>query len=216
MSYQVEVFCDDDLNANTYLVYNETSCIIIDPANNNKVLMRYVDKREVLGILLTHGHYDHFKSLSGLLENYDVLVYMHKNAYLKLSDIDSSYAKMFNYHYPTIIDKEKVRFISDGETLKLGNFVIKCWYTPGHTDCMMSYIIDNNLFSGDFIFKGSIGRTDLLTSSATKMHVMLEELKRRKNNYIIYPGHEASTTLDDEKENNVYLSLNGSFLEQDK
>lgn len=215
MTYKIEVFCDNDLNANTYLIYNDTSCIIIDPANNNQVLTRYIDNRKVLGVFLTHGHYDHFKSLKDFMERYDTFVYMHKFAYLKLDDIESSYAKMFNYPYPTIIDEDKIKFVTDGTSILLDEFIIKCWYTPGHTDCMMSYIIDNNLFSGDFIFKGSIGRTDLLTADKTKMYKMIEELKKRKTNYTIYPGHEGLTTLEDEKKNNIYLSDHNAFLIKD-
>ena len=60
MQYKIEVFCDNDLNANTYLIYNETSCFIIDPANSVNTLSKYIADKTVLGIFLTHGHYDHF------------------------------------------------------------------------------------------------------------------------------------------------------------
>ena len=212
MNYQIEVFCDNDLNANTYLLYDDNSCIIIDPANNIKVLSEYIGTKKVLGVLLTHGHYDHFKSLKDLLLQYNTFVYMHKLAYPKLSDIEASYSKIFNYPQPTIIDQNNIKFVNDGTNLELGTFTIKCWYTPGHTDCMMSYIIDDNMFSGDFIFKGSIGRTDLISSDRIKMNKMLDELKRRKVNYNIYPGHDGSTTLEYEKENNIYLSKNGTYF----
>ena len=75
MNYQIEVFCDNDLNANTYLLYDDNSCIIIDPANNIKVLSEYIGTKKVLGVLLTHGHYDHFKSLEDLLLQYNTFVY---------------------------------------------------------------------------------------------------------------------------------------------
>ena len=70
MSYDIEVFNDNDLNANTYLISNETSCIIIDPANNLKILEKYINNKKVLGILITHGHYDHFKCLKELLKKH--------------------------------------------------------------------------------------------------------------------------------------------------
>ena len=212
MQYNIEVFCDNDLNANTYLIYNDSECLIIDPANNIKTLLKYVNGRTIKGILLTHGHYDHFKTLKELLKETNSLVYMHKNAYLKLKDPKSSYAGMFGFPYPTDVEEEKIHFVKDNELISLGTFNIKCWYTPGHTDCMMCYILDNNLFSGDFVFKGSIGRTDLETSNKQKMVNMIKELKNRKTNYTIYPGHDSSTTLEDELKENVYLDDNNIGL----
>ncbi len=205
MSYQIETFCDNGSNANTYLIYDDKTCIVIDPANNVDILFKYIGKREVLGILLTHGHYDHFKSIEGVLKKVETKVYMHKNAYQKLNNPHSSYASSFGYLHPTKIKEQNVSFVKDGDKLMLNNFIIKCWYTPGHTDCMMSYIIDDNLFSGDFLFKGSIGRTDLETGDKDKMRNMIKEIKSRKINYTIYPGHDIPTTLDKEKEENYYL-----------
>lgn len=205
MSYDIEVFNDNDLNANTYLISNETSCIIIDPANNLKILEKYINNKKVLGILITHGHYDHFKCLKELLKKHPTTVYMHEEAHKKMLNPALSYAKMFGCATPTIIDEDKIKYVKDGTILNLGEFVIKCWYTPGHTNCMMSYIVDDNLFSGDFIFRGSIGRTDLETSDKSKMFISVTELKRRKTNYHIYPGHEQDTTLSRELNENIYL-----------
>ena len=212
MHYNIETFCDNDLNANTYLIYNNEKCIVIDPANNLRTLFKYIGERKILGVFLTHGHYDHFKSLKELLSETDSLVYMHKNAYPKLKDPKSSYAGMFGFPYPTIIEEDKVRFVKDGEKIELEGFTIKCWYTPGHTDCMMSYFLDDNLFSGDFIFKGSIGRTDLETSDKIRMCNMIKEIRNRKVNYTIYPGHDLPTTLEDEKRENVYFDDNNIRL----
>lgn len=212
MQYKIEVFCDNDLNANTYLIYNDLTCFVIDPANNIDVLSKYIGNKKLEGILLTHGHYDHFKSINELLNRYDTFVYMHKNAHAKLLNPLTSYSVMFGYQFPTIINEGNIKFVKDGDKIVFGDNVIKCWYTPGHTDCMISYLLDDNLFSGDFIFKGSIGRCDLATSDQVKMSKMLNELKNRKTNYHIYPGHESDTTLFEEKLNNVYLDENGSRL----
>ena len=208
MEYSIEVFCDNSNNANTYLIYNEECCFVIDPANNNKILSRYIGDKKLLGILLTHGHYDHFSSLKKLLELFPTKVYMHKNTYAKLLNPNTSYAIAFGNPNPTVIDLVDVQFVKNDDVIALGEFAIKCWHTPGHTDCSMSYILDNNLFSGDFIFKGSIGRCDLATANNIKMYNSLNELKKRKINYTIYPGHESSTTLEEEKQNNYYLINN--------
>lgn len=205
MNYKIEVFCDNDQNANTYLVYNDSSCIIIDPANSPKTLKNYIENRKIEGIFLTHGHYDHFRVLSEVLELSDCNVYMHKNAGKKIQDLKSSYAIFFKTSTLPIIDEKRISFVDDGNLVCVGPFSIKCWYTPGHTNCMMSYIIDDNLFSGDFLFKDSIGRTDLDTGSVIRMMQSLKMLKTLKVNYNVYPGHGESTTLNDELKYNHYL-----------
>ena len=205
-NYKIEVFCDNGNNANTYLVYNDNSCFIIDPANNNKVLSKYIGEKTVLGILLTHGHYDHFKSLKNLLELYPTTVYMHKNAYTKLGDPNTSYAVMFGYPHPTNIDLQNVRFVKNDDVITLGEFIIKCWYTPGHTDCCISFMYEDFMFTGDFIFKGSIGRTDLYTGNSVIMKLSLEKFKSLKlGDFCIMPGHDKTTSFVDEIKNNPYL-----------
>ena len=74
MNYQIETFCDNLQNANTYLVYTCDSCVIVDPANNLKVLQKYIENRKIEGVLLTHGHYDHFKMLKDYSVRYQVCV----------------------------------------------------------------------------------------------------------------------------------------------
>lgn len=204
MNYKIESFCDNSDNANTYLIYNDLECVIVDPANNDNILKKYMGERKIVGILLTHGHYDHFKTLNKLLDN-DSLIYMHKNAYTKLLDVNMSYAKAFGCNECLELPLDKLKFVVMNEKINLGSFIVKCLYTPGHTDCMMSYLIDDNLFSGDFLFKHTIGRTDLVTGSLIRMQNSLREIKKIKNNLRIYPGHGDVTTLEEELKNNHYF-----------
>ena len=74
----VETFCDSSINANTYLITNNNHVLIIDPANNFKTLQRFIGDKIVDGVILTHGHYDHFKTLKEVLDNYDTKCYLHK------------------------------------------------------------------------------------------------------------------------------------------
>ena len=104
----IDILCENNNNGNTYIVGNENSVIIIDPANDERSIKKLVNSRNVLGIFLTHGHYDHFKKLHKLLKLYNVKVYLHKNAYLKLSDVYSSCAVYFGCNEPTLISKEQI------------------------------------------------------------------------------------------------------------
>lgn len=206
MTFAIETFCDNGYNANTYLVFNEKSCIIIDPANNVNTLKKYIDNREVLAILITHGHYDHFKDVLSVLKNYNCKVYLHKNAYNKMKDINLSCAKLFMVNDGTIIDEEKIVFVSEGKNLILNDFNIKCMYLPGHTDCSIGYLINNNLFIGDVLFENSIGRYDLPTGNYLALSNTLSKIKKLKDNFVIYPGHDNSFLLKDAKTNNYYLN----------
>ena len=86
MNLLVETFCDSGYLANSYLVYNDKYCILIDPANNIKTLKQFIGERKLLAVFLTHGHYDHFVRLFDLLKEFECKVYMHKNAYKKILD----------------------------------------------------------------------------------------------------------------------------------
>lgn len=210
MKYKILSFNDYVQNANTYLVFSDTSCIVIDPANNVKYLSKYIGKRKLKGIFLTHGHYDHFIKLEELLSKYDSTVYMHKNCLEKLKNPDLSYASVFGHLEPTILDQTKIKEVKNNEIIDLDFIKVLCWYTPGHTDCSMSYQIDDNLFCGDFVFFRSIGRTDLLTGSTLQMKKSIAELINKKRNFILYPGHNEITNLYDEIKYNDYLKkING-------
>lgn len=207
MKTNVQVLCESYNNANTYVVSKGKECIIIDPANDVRFVKKMVGENKVQGIFLTHGHYDHFKELENTLKEYDVKCYMHKNALEKLSDIDKSYARAFRCLNPLILDRNKVVFVSEGETIKFDHLEIKILYKPGHTDCSIVLIIDNLMFTGDLLFKQSVGRTDLYSGSVVAINRSLQEIKKmdKKGNYLIYPGHDDSTTLRDEIKANRFL-----------
>lgn len=201
----VEAFYDDFEYANTFLVIEGENAIIIDPGNNISLLPKYLKDKKLLAILLTHGHFDHFRKLDEVRKNYPVKCYLHKNALLKLRNDDSSYAKSFGCKkLPSILDEDCV-FINDGMNLEFDNIKVKVIYQPGHTDCSVSFIIGDMMFSGDTLFKGSVGRTDLVTGNRRSQKETLKKLNHMKINYFIYPGHGDGTTLFEEQKNNPYL-----------
>lgn len=201
----VEVFCDSQENCNTYLITQDQYAIVIDPANNVKTLKQFLENKILCAVFLTHGHYDHFKELEDVLKTYDVKCYLHKKAKDKIFDLDTSYAKYFGCDKLPYIEDNKFVFLKDNEKLQFANFYVQILFTPGHTDDSVCYIIDNLLFSGDTLFKGSVGRTDLATGNIIAQIESLKKIKNLKQNYFIYPGHNEFTTLDYEIKNNYYL-----------
>ena len=206
----IEVLCEHPNNANTYIVSKGSNVIIIDPANDVRSIKTIVKDRNVIAILLTHGHYDHFKKLHKLLKIYNVFVYMHKNAYMKLKNVDLSCARYFGCNVPCELKEEDVIFVNEGTKINLSGFEIKCIYKPGHTDCSIVYQIDNSLFTGDFLFENGIGRCDLPTGNNLIMYRSLKEIKQfgKGNDFEIYPGHGDSTSLIKEIKTNYYLLRN--------
>ena len=173
--------------------------MLIDPASKAEKLIDILDNDNLVGILLTHGHFDHIKAVDGLYEKYHCPVYLNKE--------DSSIARDKN----SGVDFGIVSYIScpindiyEGRK-EIKEFVFDCVYTPGHTKGSVIYIFDNNIFTGDTLFKGSIGRTDLQGGDLSELKHSLKLFKELKGEYNIFPGHEEPTTLSQELLNNQYL-----------
>ena len=154
------------LETNCYIVENNNECLVIDPGDEFIKIKNSVDKK-VVGVLLTHRHFDHIGALKEVVDYYGVPVYDRDN-------------------------------LKEGKCIICSfDFVVN--YNFGHTMDSISFIFDNIMFSGDFIFKGCIGRTDLGGDFGI-MQDSIRKILKSGLNYKIYPGHGDVTTLDDERE----------------
>lgn len=185
----------DRLWSNTYIVGNQTDCFIIDPSNDIRNIKKLVNNRNVLGIFLTHGHFDHFKTLVDTMNLYDAKIYLHKEALNKLKNPNSSCSNMFGYN--TIIDLENNQYqiVHNGDKIKLNDFEIKVLTTPGHTNCSICFMLDNVIFSGDTLFETGVGRWDLPTGNVVELTKSIKMLLGLKNDYRVYPGHGENTSI---------------------
>lgn len=196
--------CDSFENGNTYIVGNEQEVVVIDPANKLSSITSAIKSRKVLGVFLTHAHYDHFKTLDSFLKKYNVNLYIHKNGVNKLTDINSSCAFFFSVTSLNNVNAENIIYIKDNDVINLNNIVIKVITTPGHTNCSVVYQIEDSMFTGDTLFNDGVGRTDLPTSNTVQLINSLKKLLDNNNQKIIYPGHGNPSTLEEERKYNDF------------
>lgn len=200
----VKTFIEPPIDNNNYLIIDEDTkeAALIDCSSEDDEIQAELEKQgaKLKYILLTHGHFDH---IAGIRQNNEIPVLMHKN--------DLNWVQKVNQYLPMVGMSEMTvptidKFIEDGEVIKLGNSEIKVIHTPGHTQGGVCYLVDCKLFSGDTIFRESVGRCDLeggdfdqiVDSIESKIFTLPPEI-------IIYPGHGRSSTVAWEKEHNRYL-----------
>lgn len=202
----MQVICQPvgPVEANCYIVLENQNALIIDPGDDARLLKGMIAslKARVEAVLLTHAHFDHIGAVDELVKEYDVDVYMNPNEFDFLKE--SSKNGTASFGLPGLkIDAEPKPF-KEGEQ-KIGDFTVTAYYAPGHSIGSTILEIQNCLFTGDVLFNGSIGRTDLPTGSVSQMKESLQFLMNLQGNYEVYPGHGPSTTLAYEKTHNPYL-----------
>lgn len=206
---QIQQFVLGIFETNGYLVWKDQSdkCILIDPADEADKLIRYIHKEGLTpeAILLTHGHYDHFLAVPGLQKEWPKLrVYCHP---LDCPKAMEEYDPMMRQTYPTVSALGNVVPAKEGQQLRVAGFDIRVLYMPGHTPGSVIYIMEDAMFSGDTLFCGSIGRTDFAGGDERAMKRSLKRLAAISEDYRVYPGHEAVTTLKAEQKHNPYMKF---------
>lgn len=195
------------LDSNTFVVKKDGKCLIIDAGADISEIDCEVGENKVVAILLTHGHYDHVINSEALAKKYNCKIYINENAEKTLANPKLNYGETFK------IDDLKNFVLTQYDCeLNLDNFIIKVLYTPGHSDCCNSYLIEDKLFSGDFLFNGGIGRVDLLTSDAGEMIKSLEKIEN-VDFETCYCGHYENSTK--QRVNQVVI-IYKKFLEREK
>ena len=224
----IKTFVEPPIDNNNYLIIDEETkeAALIDcsspdiwnkvPYTKGKVSASTVgeNRSEIENvtlkyILLTHGHFDHIggiKSKNSYLPDFDGAmpkIYMHE------ADLD--WVKEVNTYMPMMgmpeMDVPQIDvFVKDGDLIKLGNLEIKVLHTPGHTQGGVCYYVDGVLFSGDTIFREAVGRCDLQGGSFEQIVESIEnKIYQLPDETVIYPGHGKQTTVEWEKEHNLFL-----------
>lgn len=195
------------LQTNCYMLGCEKTkeAVIIDPGDNiDKILKALKDNGLTLKYIInTHAHFDHVGGNAALKKETGAKIVLHERDDILLERLIKQ-ADVFGYE----IDPSPPAdiFVQDGDTINFGELALEVIHTPGHSPGGISLKIGDTIFSGDTLFRRSIGRTDLPGGSFDHIiDSIREKLFIYDNSTRIYPGHGDSTTIGEEKEGNPYF-----------
>ena len=181
---------------NCYMVWGESSdtCVVIDPGYEAETVLVEAKRfgKSIEAILLTHGHFDHVGAVREIAAETDCKVY--------LCEEDLSMPPQLTAGALYYTD-----LYGEGDTLTLAGLTLKVLHTPGHTPGSVCLQCEDTIFSGDTLFWGSCGRTDLPGGSWATIQKSLKRLAALDGDFKVYPGHGDDTRLDFERKMNPYM-----------
>lgn len=191
---QIHTLCLGNYQTNTYIVANDGRCVIIDPGFEPDTISRFLENNtlSVDAIFLTHGHFDHVGAVRDLVARLDCPVYIHKEE-LSMPQAMTAGPLYYTHSY------------DEGDRITAAGIHFRVLHTPGHTPGSVCLMAEDAMFSGDTLFYGSCGRTDLPGGDWTTIHRSLNRLAQMDFSGTVYPGHGESTTLAQEKRYNPYM-----------
>ena len=196
------------IRTNCYIVYTKDTkkAVIIDPAADSKRIIKEISALSVVpeAVLLTHGHFDHMLAADSLRKEYRIPVCVLEEDAPLLEDAAKNCSSLFFTAYVTKADN----LLKDGQIMEFLDGKLQVIATPGHTigSCCYYGKEEGLLFSGDTLFQGSIGRTDLPTAKPSKIHTSIrEKLFVLPEETLVLTGHGEETTIGEEKANNPYV-----------
>ena len=209
---EIKSYPNGVFGATTYLVYDKESKegVLIDCTCAVDEILNFIKQQNInlKYILITHGHFDHVYCLAEFKEKFpQIQVLMHKDDMPLLNQVANQCSM-------TGVEEIKVPCIDalindDTKNLKIGSSEIKIIHTKGHSKGGVCYLIGDNLFSGDTLFKTSIGRCDLFGGDIKEIeHSIKEKLFKLDDSITVYPGHGDKTTIGYEKKFNPYFGSN--------
>ncbi len=179
-----------------YILEEEGQVVLIDPGARGDLIearLRALGSPQVLAIILTHGHVDHTSAASDLADTYGCPVYAHplEEAVIRLKRlVPRAYVKAFDV---------RTRDLEEGP-LRVGPFDLTIYHMPGHSPGHLVIACQNHLFTGDLLFRGTVGTTDTFGGSQADLHRSLNSLLAWPDETLVHPGHGPETSIGAERE----------------
>lgn len=189
------------LETNCYVVTNESTleCVVIDPGDESNTILDYIESNHLkcTAVMITHGHYDHTGAADAVAEETGATVYMNSRDDARVIE-----SRQLPYRLPD----NGINY-DDGDIIDTAGLRFEVIATPGHTPGGVTIKCEDCLFTGDTLFRGSLGRTDLDGGDMDKELASLKKLCSLEGDYEVYPGHMGSTTLQRERSFNYYCRM---------
>ena len=186
------------LETNCYIVSNESNleCVVIDPGDESNTILDYIESNHLKckAVFLTHGHYDHTGAVDSLIDETNAVVYFNE-----ADDCRSISSQQFVFTLP-----ENGVYIHNRDVVSVAGLSFTFYSTPGHTPGSVTIKCDNALFTGDTLFKGSCGRTDMAGGNYEDEMKSLKFICSLGDSLEVYPGHMESSSIIREKMLNYY------------
>lgn len=188
------------IGTNCYILEDDQTNLaaVIDPGDEPELIQEALEKEgvEVRYLLLTHGHYDHTTAVPALHR-----VYPQADIYIHQADANGAGSTLF----PLAGEVDDLKLYDEGDVIRLGDHEIQVLHTPDHSPGSVTLKVEDVLFTGDTLFAGSCGRTDLRGGSYEQIMQSLKRLGELKGDFHVCPGHEATSTLERERRSNPFL-----------
>lgn len=199
----IKTFISGPIDANNYLLIDGNEAVLIDCSEVKQEILKELEGKTLKYILLTHGHFDHVLGVNGMRDKTGAKVLVNKN---DIPRMEESAQIMQTFGVPNVDTPHADEFINDGDELFFGNTKIKVIATPGHTQGCVCYMIDGKLFSGDTLFRNSVGRCDLPGGDFSELKNSVQNiLFKLDENITVYPGHGPETSIGYEKQYNEII-----------
>lgn len=196
-----------ELETNCWIVSDGAGgpLVVIDPAGEEETLIAEIRGRAVAAVVLTHGHFDHLGAASALLAATGAPLMVHEQDAAIVTSAVANGGAVFGFD---MVAPEPDRRLRDGDIVEAGTLRLTVLHSPGHTPgCICLYAESPevpHLFSGDTLFAGSVGRTDLPGGDARAMRDSIAHLAVLPLETIVHPGHGPDTTIEREARTNFF------------
>jgi hydroxyacylglutathione hydrolase len=184
--------------------------IIIDPGfesvSEAEKIFQFIEENalKLKFTVNTHGHPDHICGNGVVKRKFQTPILIHEKDAFMLGRLGKVVAKFIGFNYSS---PSADALLKDGEFVRFGKTTLKVMHTPGHSPGSISLIGESEVFTGDTLFAGSIGRTDIPQGSVSDMKKSLRKLANLPDNFMVYPGHGPTTTIGEEKQSNPFLYM---------
>lgn len=206
MSLRIQQLTVGPLQENCWLLSDpeQAQAVLVDPGDEAERLLEAVDATSATlsGIWLTHAHFDHVGAVAAVVRARQVPVWLHPADQVLYTHVaDSARRWGLEVEPPSPADHD----LAEGDVLTLGRFRFDVWHVPGHAPGHVAFVGHGLCISGDVLFAGSIGRTDLPFCDPTAMHQSLQRLATLDESTRVLPGHGGMTTIGQERRSNPFL-----------